>query len=194
MSKDEILQAKFKRIISSFKDAGLELKDDPEKVGSPAVRLWLYSCQFDPKAGFRLRLASQASADTYRRMKGKDQLKPLINEESDLKHLSPVDALSSVIRAFDHIPMDGEDGEAARQALTLFMCQYACSTKTWALAPGLDEVDGIHIALIDWKLREEVILRPAMVIRKNMLVEEEVAALCAVTLNRHFSLHPEDQP
>ena len=118
MSKDEILQAKLKRIISSFKDAGLKLRDDPEKVGSPTVRLWLYSCQFDPKAGFRLRLASQASADTYRRMRGKDQFKPLINEESGLKRLSPVDALSSVIRAFDHIPMEGEDGEVARQAIT----------------------------------------------------------------------------
>lgn len=191
---DEISKAAMKRFKAAFADAGLNLRTQPGQVDSPAVRLWLYSCQFDPQAGYRVRLVSQVSADTYRRMKGKDQFKPLIKDESGLKQLTPTDALSLAISSFDHTSMDVEDGEVARQALTLFMCQYACSTKTWALAPSLEDVDGIHIALIDWRLKSEVVLRPAMIIRKNMLVDDEVAALCAVTLNRHFSLHPEDMP
>lgn len=191
---DEISKAAMKRFKAAFADAGLNLRTQPGQVDSPAVRLWLYSCQFDPKAGFRVRLVSQVSADTYRRMQGRGQLEMLVPDKSGIKKLSAGDALMAGIEAYDESVMAGVACEGQRQMVSLLMCRYVCSTKTWAMAPSLDSVDGIHIALIDWHSKSRQVLRPAMLMRKGVLGEDDVAGLCAAALRQHFSLHPEDMP
>ncbi len=191
---DEISKAAMKRFKSAFGNAGLELRTTEGKIDSPAVRLWLYSCHYDLRKGVSVRLVSQVSADTYRRMQTKDGLEPLLDKRTGVKELSAGDALLAGIEAYDENLALRIETEEMRQLLTLLMCRYAYRTKTWAMAPSLSDVEGLHFFLLDWLVKDHQTLRPAMMSRAGVLSADDTKAFSLAVLEQHFRMHPEDRP
>lgn len=180
---DALLRARRTSLLSSLKEAGWN--PDPRGTASNPARLWVYSVSY----GKSPRLVTQIGAELYRDMLSSGGLLATLAGQ----FASPGDALADALREYDGMTIQNEQ---SRQALTLFLAFYACSTKTWSLVKPLSQVDGAHFFVFDWLARDSMktVLRPAHHHQPGPMQESEITALFNYVLQAHLTLHPADIP
>lgn len=179
---NDLDQVRRARLSNNLKAAGW--KPNPEGAASNPVKLWIYSVSH----GKGPRLITQVGASVYRDMQASSGL----IAELSRKYPSAGDAVVSALYEYDRLAAPSEQD---RQALTLFLAFYACSTKTWGLVKPLSEVDGAHIFVLDWQTKAgHTTVRPAHHYQAGPMQKDEIAALFNYVLQAHLRLHPADAP
>jgi|LNAP01.1.fsa_nt_gb hypothetical protein len=181
MDLDEALRRRLEENLNGSGWGVLQFHPDPS-----AVRFWLYSINLvsGPRAG------SQASAEFFRDMQAGTGLFKTIDEA---KHL-PNELLGSVILAWDEAT-DEVERKGLLQPLVVSLGAFARSTQTWHHMPSLNDVDGLHFAVVDWKDKHNtLIMRPFLLIGKKVPPIEDFIACMAAQLALHLSHFPDGLP
>jgi hypothetical protein len=181
MDLDEALRRRLEENLNGSGWGVLEFHPDPS-----AVRFWLYSVNLvsGPRAG------SQATAEFFRDMQAGTGLFKTIDEA---KH-QPNELLGSVILAWNEAT-DAEERKGLLQPLVIALGAFARSTHTWHLMPPLNEVDGLHFAVVDWQdQNNNLIMRPILLIGEKVPPIEDFISGMAAQLALHLSHFPDGLP
>lgn len=179
----EIGKARHDSLLRGMGEAGWV--PDICSLESNPTRLWIYSVSI----GKAPRLVTQAGIRLYREMQQSGELLKGLAE----RFKSPGDALASALREYD---AQAAPDAKSRQALTLFLAFYACSTRTWQLVRPLSQVDGAHFLVLDWPAHggATTVIRPAHHHQAGPMTAEQIRALSNHVLAAHLRLHPADKP
>lgn len=182
---DKIREAMRKRIEAGLEKSGWQVTEDQPHIDT--VRCWFYSMNL--VSG--VRLIGAASQELYRSaLTGKG-----IIAEANGKHpgVHPADQYLGAVSSFDSSP-DQQTLEA-RGNLLGYLAGYARTTKTWQIAPPLNEVPGIHFIAIEWEAKNGIrVLRPAMAIAAEPLPPAKIVELASMQLAMHLDRCPQEAP
>lgn len=182
---DKVREAMRKRIEAGLDKSGWKVTEDQPHIDR--VRCWFYSMNL--VSG--VRLIGAASQELYRSAQtGKG-----IIAEANGKHpgVHPADQYLAAVSSFDS-SLDQQTLEA-RGNLLGYLAGYARTTKTWQIAPPLNQVPGVHFIAIEWEAKTGIrVLRPAMAIAAQPLSPVEIVELASMQLAMHLDRSPHEAP